>query len=110
MAMSERFWQYVTSALLAGLLAVITISWNASRHEHEALGQMTEWHNKAQDARLERLETRQEDVRSRLSKMENQYLFEALAAMGELRKRLEALETRVYRSPRYRDPVDNGPQ
>jgi hypothetical protein len=94
----DRFWQWVTSALLAALLAILTISWQSSRHEHDALGQMYDWTNKAQDGRLTVIETKQEDVRARLSKLEAQYVYETQAALADLRKRLERLEFRPLRS------------
>jgi hypothetical protein len=97
-ALPEKFWQWVTSGLMAILLALMTINWQYARHEREALAQMYDWTNKAQDGRLDRLETRQEDVRTRLSKIESQYVFEALAALSDLRKRLQWLEERAYKT------------
>jgi uncharacterized membrane protein YfbV (UPF0208 family) len=97
--LTESFWKWTTSALLAGLLGILTITWQSNRSEKEAMVQLTDWKDKAQDGRLTGLETRQDDVRNRLATIESKHTYETMAQLVELRKRIEQLERTIYKAP-----------
>ena len=101
-------WSWIATGLLSVITVIITLSFAGQRGTSDRLQQYIDREHQASISRIQRLETRQDDVINRLTRLEQQYTSEALGQLQDIRRRLVTIEqfiddVRHGRVPRERD-------